>query len=1340
MLMPVQLMALPKCEDVWPSGIATFNNRVAYIDPGASILGQSSGAITSYYLTDRNAISCDGVACYATNTNADTITEPTLSSPQTSIPANGQLSGDYYFSGSLTLSQANLRVIGPTRIVVKGSLAIYSSINYTLPKDLIFYVEGSVVTADNISLGAYIYANGYIDLGDNSPFEGSYTAGADTILGNNSTLTYKTPASTNFDGICDSTVKPPLIEKDPIAEYRFDELFWQSGKSEEVMDSVSGSNATAYNLQPTTGKLCNAADFTTSGTSDYISLPASLLDEKNDFTIIAWLKTDDANSRAMLSGANATRDNEVTTWFTSGTSFQAWLVNNPSSITTISNIADNDWHQFAWRRNGNESCVFIDGVLQGCESADSSELDVAMLLLGQEQDSLGGGFSSTQAWQGLVDELLFFDAAIPESQITTIYDNHNLGLGWDGIVRDTYCGANGWWQLEDDFLDANLPDPHNLSAFGSPQFSIANPDPAYSQGSDSTCSYIQFDGSNYASVDDSGDFNYDQLTVSAWVYPTSYPVAGLQSLVSKDEHFEFHINSSGKMFWWWQDLSRVSRSFESNQSLPLNTWTHVAVAYKNGLQQMYINGVPDASRSYTNGLADSPCKFYIGTDVATNTSSTCGGVLTSRNFKGYMDEVRVYSRVQTQTEIVTDMKTVRACDTAPTLDHYRLSLSDNQGLTCEPETMTIEACADDTCSSYYPTATTVGLLPSNSADLTWSDGNSFTLNQFKSITLSSATATTVNYLLNGLVTNPSSSLRCFVNGIEVGASDCKTEFEDVGFKITGATSSLIDDQIAAEPFTAYLQAVKTDDSGACSTILSGNQNVNFNLSHIAPATDAGMAFSINGNNVGTSATAVMVNFDPANDNKATLTLDYHDAGNISFSADKTLATGARLQQTSNQFVVRPDTFSINLGDNHVIGDASYATNANDTVFKQAGEDFNVTVSALNKLGNTTLNFSQNEILSNVSGFVFEHNLQAPSSGVDGGLASSSVSFTAGVANFTAQYDEVGIVELIAKLPVTDYLNHSGGGEITTTLQNVGRFIPAKFEMSDALVSSGCDVFTYQGQPFNQLKYTLTALNLAGTKTQNYIYSANSADNFARASIENLIENDALNGADYIAASVLAPRFDLTQNQLWDKGVYRVDVDNAILQRDDANLALGSDPEAPLTAIFALVKLTDLDGKALDDLDQNAEQYGGTFDSKSVGGPLEVRFGRLVVGNNHGSEKESLQIPLRIEYWNGTDYALNTLDNCSDYISTRLDIENDHTYSGSDGKFDNGLYALGQGFSLDAPDAVSRFEVFYQSPEKWLRFDWDNDGNYNEMDDNPKGVLQFGRFKGNDRVIYWQETK
>ena len=159
------------------------------------------------------------------------------------------------------------------------------------------------------------------------------------------------------------------------------------------------------------------------------------------------------------------------------------------------------------------------------------------------------------------------------------------------------------------------------------------------------CNAASFDGNAVVQVASSAAFSYTTtLSASAWIYPTAYST-DLSSILSNDVNYEFHLDSSGKLYWWWNASSLTSAA-----TIPLNQWTHVAITFDsaNGRQRIYINGVQDANtNNWTGTLQNNPCNFYVGGDVATGSCALIPG----RNFRGNIDEVKLYSKELSAAEV-----------------------------------------------------------------------------------------------------------------------------------------------------------------------------------------------------------------------------------------------------------------------------------------------------------------------------------------------------------------------------------------------------------------------------------------------------------------------------------------------------------------------------------------------------------------------------------------------------------------------------------------------------------------------------------------------------------------
>lgn len=234
---------------------------------------------------------------------------------------------------------------------------------------------------------------------------------------------------------CQTTPPNPPPVDYGYSDWRFDEDSW-NGTANEVVDSHGGQHGTGHNVSAVPGKICNAMDLSASSKTDYATLGAAALDGVADFTVSVWHKGTSNNGKSILSGAVSGNANELVFWYTNATTFNGHLKNSSLGAVTTSNINDNSWHHLLWLRTGGQSCYYIDTQLQGCQPNNQpAQLTVTSLILGQEQDSVGGSFDSGQDWEGLLDELLIFRRALTTTEINSVYTNQNAGKNWDGSYR-----------------------------------------------------------------------------------------------------------------------------------------------------------------------------------------------------------------------------------------------------------------------------------------------------------------------------------------------------------------------------------------------------------------------------------------------------------------------------------------------------------------------------------------------------------------------------------------------------------------------------------------------------------------------------------------------------------------------------------------------------------------------------------------------------------------------------------------------------------------------------------------------------------------------------------------
>ncbi|WP_286234698.1 DUF6701 domain-containing protein [Thalassotalea sediminis] len=717
---------------------------------------------------------------------------------------------------------------------------------------------------------------------------------------------------------------------------------------------------------------------------------------------------------------------------------------------------------------------------------------------------------------------------------------------------------------------------------------------------------------------------------------------------------------------------------------------------------------------------------------------------------------------------------------AASINHYQILHSAN-GLTCEAESVTVKACTnsfDGTCIETTENVSLDVIAQGNSHSVI--KAINFTGNT--TFDLSYRVAETATLSIDNASVAASNGYVCNSNN----PNDCDITFSNAGFKITGFN----DIEVAGEPMQSggnsriFIQAVK-DDDGVCQGYFdsAGTRRIDFALKAANPALTSGLDYKIANNTVPkylgapSSYSAIDLAFD--NDSTAQLPINtYHDAGEVLLYAKHDIAAtpdnpAVTLFGNSEIFYVRPYEFivSANTDSNNDGTSPLMSADINATITEQAGAEFNLNILAVNKDGDITPNFTQQVELAlqrilptsdGVTGTLTGDNLNLTTTlpGDNLTYATSAFSFNSGQYQSLktatgAVYNEVGSVKLYVReqQTVSNSNNHASG------LATIGRFIPAKFVLTQSSVTNFCTVagepMSYMSQPEIKLVYEITAQNQAGDTTKNYFAT------LAKATIDVVAENAAVDDVTH--------RLRDFSGVDWYDGVYKNEDDGGSggLEFDKGQFVRESSPDGPFEQVRFGVKLTDVEGSELEGLDmlQNTARSLAGFDSK-------IRFGRWVIENAYGPETEVLPVVMRLEYFDGSGFSgfvVNDGDSCTtpnlepvlndaritsgaiwsgglnsgQYRlidkDTSDNLEVDDVEADTDGTFISGHFIeLPNRFTFSAPGNGKQggLQFEYEVPA-WLKYDWQDNNLY---DDNPVGLLNFGLFRGNDRIISWREIQ
>lgn len=375
--------------------------------------------------------------------------------------------------------------------------------------------------------------------------------------------------------------------------------------------------------------------------------------------------------------------------------------------------------------------------------------------------------------------------------------------------------------------------------------------------------------------------------------------------------------------------------------------------------------------------------------------------------------------------------------------------------------------------------------------------------------------------------------------------------------------------------------------------------------------------------------------------------------------------------STDSFAIRPTAFTVsstNAGNTGTTGSPAIKT----------GAAFNLNATAIAGYNGTPA-IDNSKIIG------------SPNAGTLGGSFSAAAAVTGVASGTNFYYSEVGNFGLNAGAVfdnaftgidapgvdcTTDFSNTLVSGRYgcyfgntaipqTTGSSGFGRFIPDNFSIAYTAPSfaAACGTFTYVGQSFTSATspvITVTARNgtnngLTNATTLNYAGAYMKFSNAAGTS---------LNQAPYATQSARYTRFDAlgggTTPALDTSGLPATTADPAIgafsngvgtltfsLGLSGLKFLRGSVATAPFDADIALaLNIIDTDGVAYA---SNPASFGTASAGNGMafaGGSKAIRFGRLQLMNAHGSELLNLPIPMRTQYWNGTAFMINTLDNCT----------------------------------------------------------------------------------------------
>ena len=435
----------------------------------------------------------------------------------------------------------------------------------------------------------------------------------------------------------------------------------------------------------------------------------------------------------------------------------------------------------------------------------------------------------------------------------------------------------------------------------------------------------------------------------------------------------------------------------------------------------------------------------------------------------------------------------------------------------------------------------------------------------------------------------------------------------------------------------------------------------------------------------------------------------------------TVGAVTRYGCSNDSFALRPDNLVLSNPTHEILpaswainpdatagntGTALINASATGGEVHKAGRNFSLRALARDALGNVITNYAGSPV-----GGVSALSLPTPAScptcvpgviTVGGwGPITPPGTVTGTVVSDTATYSEAGSIAIHVEdrsFAAIDGADSTAGERYvdSNVVNNVGRFIPDHFDIAtlvtpvfrtfnstDLSCSAGAAPrrsFTYIGQRFGYStlpQATIIARNFANVTTALYrgtLWKLGSGAGAAAVATCNTV-TCTLNST--VGTTTFSNAYTYTLNPavgvVWDTALPTTGIPSVAANNDGTGtlsftsgdqLAFNrpaapvADFTASINASIALVDASETGGTITT---TNPAQFNAiAFDATYVGPPAQANrffFGRLRLDNAYGSQLLSMPVPMKAQYWNGTAFITNTLDNCTTIALANIALGN-----------------------------------------------------------------------------------
>ncbi|HBO45950.1 MAG TPA: hypothetical protein DD670_18915 [Planctomycetaceae bacterium] len=466
-----------------------------------------------------------------------------------------------------------------------------------------------------------------------------------------------------------STYSNAVSASAPIAWYRLDDAADQIGSYHGTTSAtgVTFGQPAAIQGDPSSAALFAAAD---AGVITVPDAPELNFGTIGDFSIEFWAKRGEATtSRYAVINKGDTNSGYWMRFDADGKMrFNLDYGATADTAITTGTYADGAWHHYvatADRTSGLK--IYVDGQLDGEDSQILGTGSITSVGLPAAMGHLPATATKPAAnfLVGSLDEVAVYNAVLTSSQINAHYDE---GIGGMGGSYPSVVGTDNpiaWWRMAD-ATDSGSGNHFSYSGLGGVTFgqptTITGDSPP---GIGATGSAV-FDGTteSYISVQDADDLNFgegEDFAVEAWVN-VAMPFGELELT----ENAMIFVKGDTNGSYWLRlekdgtprfllDFGATSIDVRGATGIADGTWHHiVGVADRDVGLELYVDNMLVASKGY-----------FDSNNVSSTLPLQIGMLGTGSAMDGWIDEMAVYNRVLSESEILAHFQAATATPSIP---------------------------------------------------------------------------------------------------------------------------------------------------------------------------------------------------------------------------------------------------------------------------------------------------------------------------------------------------------------------------------------------------------------------------------------------------------------------------------------------------------------------------------------------------------------------------------------------------------------------------------------------------------------------------------------------------